>query len=177
MVLGDPTRRAEYLDGRGGKKPVGSTIPTVLDAETSFLKGEVLLRRGDHAKAIEFFAAASKANPGEPQYRPTGPGRASTIRAGAKKPLCVRRSGVHCGRGRGPATLRARPLLARPDLEIPQRARPRRTRLPRGCQAGQGVHRGDARDAPFGDAANPEKRGTQGFPFPRGGIMGRLFKK
>ena len=69
MVLGDPTRRAEYLDGRGGKKPVGSTIPTVLDAETSFLKGEVLLRRGDHAKAIEFFAAASKASPGEPQYR------------------------------------------------------------------------------------------------------------
>jgi curved DNA-binding protein CbpA len=69
MVLGDPTRRAEYLDGRGGKKPVGSTIPTMLDAETSFLKGEVLLRRGDHAKAIEFFAAASKASPGEPQYR------------------------------------------------------------------------------------------------------------
>ena len=69
MVLGDPTRRAEYLDARSGKKPVGSTIPTVLDAETSFLKGEVLLRRGDHAKAIECFAAASKANPGEPQYR------------------------------------------------------------------------------------------------------------
>jgi tetratricopeptide (TPR) repeat protein len=69
MVLGDPTRRAEYLDGRSGKKPTGSTIPTVLDAETSFLKGEVLLRRGDHAKAIECFAAASKANPGEPQYR------------------------------------------------------------------------------------------------------------
>ena len=69
MVLGDLTRRAEYLDGRSGKKPVGSTIPTVLDAETSFLKGEVLLRRGDHAKAIECFAAASKASPGEPQYR------------------------------------------------------------------------------------------------------------
>jgi curved DNA-binding protein CbpA len=69
MILGDPTRRAEYLDGRRGKKPTANTIPTVLDAETSFLKGEVLLRRGDHAKAIECFAAASKANPGEPQYR------------------------------------------------------------------------------------------------------------
>jgi curved DNA-binding protein CbpA len=69
MILGDPTRRAEYLDGRSGSKLAGSTIPTVLDAETSFLKGEVLLRRGDHAKAIEWFAAASKANPGEPQYR------------------------------------------------------------------------------------------------------------
>ena len=69
MILGDPTRRAEYLDGRRGKKPTANTIPTVLDAETSFLKGEVLLRRGDHAKAIECFAAASKANPSEPQYR------------------------------------------------------------------------------------------------------------
>ena len=69
MILGDPKRRAEYLDGRSGSKLAGSTIPTVLDAETSFLKGEVLLRRGDHAKAIEWFAAASKANPGEPQYR------------------------------------------------------------------------------------------------------------
>jgi curved DNA-binding protein CbpA len=69
MILGDPARRAEYLAARSGKKPVGSTIPTVIDAETSFLKGEVLLKRGDHAKAIECFAAASKANPGEPQYR------------------------------------------------------------------------------------------------------------
>jgi curved DNA-binding protein CbpA len=69
MILGDPTRRGEYLDGRRGKKPTANTIPTVLDAETSFLKGEVLLRRGDHTKAIECFAAASKANPGEPQYR------------------------------------------------------------------------------------------------------------
>ena len=69
MILGDPARRAEYLAVRAGKKPAGSTVPTVIDAETSFLKGEVFLRRGDHEKAIECFAAASKANPGEPQYR------------------------------------------------------------------------------------------------------------
>jgi curved DNA-binding protein CbpA len=69
MILGDPARRAEYLTVRAGKKPAGSTVPTVIDAETSFLKGEVFLRRGDHEKAIECFAAASKANPGEPQYR------------------------------------------------------------------------------------------------------------
>ena len=69
MILGDPVGRAEYQDARAGKKPPGSNIPTMLDAETSFLKGEVLLRRGDHAKAIECFAAASKANPDEPQYR------------------------------------------------------------------------------------------------------------
>jgi curved DNA-binding protein CbpA len=69
MILGDPARRAEYLAARAGKKPTGSTVPTVIDAETTFLKGEVFLRRGDHEKAIECFAAASKANPGEPQYR------------------------------------------------------------------------------------------------------------
>ena len=66
---GDPARRAEYLAARAGKKPTGSTVPTVVDAETTFLKGEVFLRRGDHEKAIECFAASSKANPGEPQYR------------------------------------------------------------------------------------------------------------
>jgi curved DNA-binding protein CbpA len=69
MILGDPARRAEYLAARAGKKAVGSTVPTVIEAETTFLKGEVFLRRGEHAKAIECFAAASKANPGEPQYR------------------------------------------------------------------------------------------------------------
>ena len=69
MILGDPAPRAEYLAARAGKKPTGSTVPTVIDAETTFLKGEVFLRRGDHEKAIECFAAASKANPGEPQYR------------------------------------------------------------------------------------------------------------
>ena len=69
MILGDPARRAEYLAVRAGKQPAGSTVPTVIDAETSFRKGEVFLRRGDHEKAIECFAAASKANPGEPQYR------------------------------------------------------------------------------------------------------------
>jgi curved DNA-binding protein CbpA len=69
MVLGDAAGRAEYVDARAGKKPLSSTVPTVIEAETTFLKGEVLLKRGDHAKAIECFAAACKANPGEPQYR------------------------------------------------------------------------------------------------------------
>jgi curved DNA-binding protein CbpA len=69
MILGDPAHRAEYLAARAGKPTGGSTVPTVMEAEATFLKGEVFLRRGDHAKAIECFAAASKANPGEPQYR------------------------------------------------------------------------------------------------------------
>jgi curved DNA-binding protein CbpA len=71
MVLQDPARRAEYVAGlRTGKKPgMDSTIPTVLEAENTFLKGEVFLRRGDHAKAIECFTAASKGSPDEPQYK------------------------------------------------------------------------------------------------------------
>jgi curved DNA-binding protein CbpA len=69
MILGDPVRRAEYLAVRAGKKPVGNTVPTVIEAETTFLKGEVFLKRRDYDKAIECFAAASKANPSEPQFR------------------------------------------------------------------------------------------------------------
>jgi len=69
MILGDPTTRAEYLELRAGKKPSSNTVPTLIEAETTFLKGEVLLKRGDHAKAIECFAAACKGNPAEPQYR------------------------------------------------------------------------------------------------------------
>jgi curved DNA-binding protein CbpA len=69
MVLGDSSRRADYLASRAGKKPVGSTIPAMVDAETTFLKGEVFLKKGDHAKAIECFTAACQANPGEPQYQ------------------------------------------------------------------------------------------------------------
>jgi curved DNA-binding protein CbpA len=69
MILGDPQRRAEYLSARTGKKPLGSTLPTVIDAETTFLKGESYLKRSDYEHAIESFAAASKANPSEPQYR------------------------------------------------------------------------------------------------------------
>jgi len=69
MILGDPARRAEYVAARAGKKTEGSTVPMVIDAETTFLKGEGFFKRGEHDKAIECFAAASKANPGEPQYR------------------------------------------------------------------------------------------------------------
>jgi tetratricopeptide (TPR) repeat protein len=69
MILGDPERRAEYLAARVAKKPVVNIIPAVMQAEATFVKGEVFLRRGDYDKAIEHFAAASKANPAEPQFR------------------------------------------------------------------------------------------------------------
>jgi curved DNA-binding protein CbpA len=69
MILGDPERRAEYLAARVAKKPVVNIIPAVMQAEATFVKGEVFLKRGDYDKAIEHFAAASKANPAEPQFR------------------------------------------------------------------------------------------------------------
>ncbi len=69
MTLGDPARRAAYVTERSGKKAPDSTVPDVFQAETSFMKGEVFLRKGDHAKAIECFTAACKANPSEPQFR------------------------------------------------------------------------------------------------------------
>ena len=69
MILGDPERRAEYLATRGQKEPAANIVPAVLQAEATFVKGEVFLKRGEHDKAIELFAAASKANPSEPQFR------------------------------------------------------------------------------------------------------------
>jgi tetratricopeptide (TPR) repeat protein len=70
MVLGDPARRAEYVALLSAGPQVARTnLPTVLEAENTFLKGEVFLKKGDYAKAIECFTAAHQANPSEPQYR------------------------------------------------------------------------------------------------------------
>ena len=70
MTLGDPVKKAAYLAERSGKKkPPESSVPNVVEAETFFLKGEVFLKKGDYAKAIECFTAACKANPSEPQFR------------------------------------------------------------------------------------------------------------
>lgn len=75
MVLGDAKRRAEYVASlsatpsasrAGGRS---TSLPSVLEAENLFLKGEVFLKKGDYAKAIECFAGAARANPSEPQYR------------------------------------------------------------------------------------------------------------
>jgi tetratricopeptide (TPR) repeat protein len=41
----------------------------LLEAENMFLKGEVFLKKGEYAKAVECFTHASQGNPGEPQYR------------------------------------------------------------------------------------------------------------
>ena len=70
MVLGDATRRAEYVASlAGGSQAMRANLPTVLEAENSFLKGEVFLKKGDHAKAIECFTLATQGNPSEPQYQ------------------------------------------------------------------------------------------------------------
>jgi curved DNA-binding protein CbpA len=69
MVLGSPPRRAEYVDSLKAGAQSAQNLPTLLEAENQFLKGEVFLKKGDHAKAIEAFNAAVKNNPGEPQYQ------------------------------------------------------------------------------------------------------------
>jgi len=75
MVLGDAKRRAEYVASlsaapsasrAGGRS---TSLPSVLEAENLFLKGEVFFKKGDYAKAIECFGGATRANPSEPQYR------------------------------------------------------------------------------------------------------------
>jgi hypothetical protein len=69
MFLGDASRRAEYVASLVvGAPTVRASLPTVLEAENAFLKGEVFLKKGEHAKAIEAFTAASQGNPSEPQY-------------------------------------------------------------------------------------------------------------
>ena len=70
MVLGDATRRAEYIASlAAGPQAARTTLPTLLEAENMFLKGEVFLKKGEHAKAVECFTNAYQGNPGEPQYR------------------------------------------------------------------------------------------------------------
>lgn len=68
-VLRDPKRRAEYVATRAGKKDDAAAAVSIVDAENSFQKGEVFLRKGDYAKAIEAFSDAIKVNPNEEQYR------------------------------------------------------------------------------------------------------------
>jgi tetratricopeptide (TPR) repeat protein len=70
MVLGNAARRAEYVASlAAGPNAARTSLPTLLEAENMFLKGEVFLKKGEHPKAIECFTSASLGNPGEPQYR------------------------------------------------------------------------------------------------------------
>ena len=70
MVLGNATRRAEYVASlNAGPQAARTNLPTLLEAENMFLRGEVFLKKGEHPKAIECFASAYQGNPGEPQYR------------------------------------------------------------------------------------------------------------
>ena len=69
MVLGNPTRRAEYVASLAAGSQVAQNLPTLLEAENLFLKGEVFLKKGDYPKAIEAFTSATKGNPDEPQYQ------------------------------------------------------------------------------------------------------------
>jgi tetratricopeptide (TPR) repeat protein len=70
-VLADPKRRAEYLAvrARPANSPIVDSGQSIVAAENSFQMGEVLLRKGDHARALDAFAEAMRANPLEPVYR------------------------------------------------------------------------------------------------------------
>jgi tetratricopeptide (TPR) repeat protein len=68
-ILRDPKRRAEYIATRSGKKDAAQETEAIIDAERSFGKAEVFLKKGDYAKAIEAYSEAIKGNPKEPQYR------------------------------------------------------------------------------------------------------------
>jgi curved DNA-binding protein CbpA len=68
-VLMDPRRRAEYVANRGAPPPAVDSGRTIIAAEETFQRGEVLLKKGDHAKALEAFSQAMKANPLEPAYK------------------------------------------------------------------------------------------------------------
>lgn len=70
MVLGDAARRSQYVASlNAGPQAASASLPTVLEAENWFLKGEVFLKKGEHARAIECFTMATQGNPSEPQYR------------------------------------------------------------------------------------------------------------
>jgi tetratricopeptide (TPR) repeat protein len=70
MVLQNSGRRAEYVASLNAvSAQAGQNLPTLLEAENLFLRGEIFLKKGDHARAIEVFTLASKGNPEEPQYR------------------------------------------------------------------------------------------------------------
>jgi curved DNA-binding protein CbpA len=68
-VLRDPKRRADYVAARAGKKEETQAAVSIVDAEKSFQRGEVFLRKGDYAQAVECFSEAIRVNPGEHQYR------------------------------------------------------------------------------------------------------------
>lgn len=68
-TLTDPKKRADFLYRRNNPNAAPSSSRSILEAETLFQKGEVLLKRADHARAVELFAEAVKLNPAESQYR------------------------------------------------------------------------------------------------------------
>ena len=177
MILGDPATRAEYIELRAGKKPSSSTVPTVIEAETTFLKGEVLLKRGDHAKAIECFAAACKGNPAEPQYRAYWAWARFENPQGRKEAVVREVQRIIAD------VVAAQPRFARGHFWL--------------GQIWKFLNEPDRAEAAFREAANQDKdfleaaremrvlemRRTKARPThkkpepPRGGLVGRLFKK
>jgi curved DNA-binding protein CbpA len=68
-VLTDPRRRAEYVASRNAPPQLVDSGRAIIAAEESFQRGETMLKKGDHARALEAFSAAMKLNPAEPAYK------------------------------------------------------------------------------------------------------------
>lgn len=180
MVLGDPTRRAEYVALlSAGPQAARTNLPTVLEAENTFLKGEVFLKKGDHAKAIECFVAANQGNPGEPQYR------AYLAWARFDDPRARKEAVVRETLSVLEAVLRERPKFARGHYWVGQLWK----FLNESDRAAQSFRQAVELDSSFIEASRelrliemrksksvPARPGAKPEP-PRGGLMGKFFKK
>ncbi len=71
-VLSDPQQRAAYVAARSNQDAASLaanlTTSLILEAETTFLRGEALLEKGDPRGAADAFRIACEKNPAEPQY-------------------------------------------------------------------------------------------------------------
>ncbi|MBE0597564.1 MAG: response regulator [Desulfuromonadales bacterium] len=67
-TLSDPSRRRLYQEQLRGGAKVGPDVATVLQAETAYQKGLVLLRVRNYRGACQELAGAVKLSPEEPEY-------------------------------------------------------------------------------------------------------------
>ena len=159
----------------------------IIAAEETFQRGEVLLKKGDHAKALEAFAQAMKANPLEPAYKaywawtrfdsPDAP-KDRLVRDTLKVLEEVLRD-----RSKFPVAHYWIGLL----LQAPRRQHERRERLPHRRRPGQGPARGRTRAAPHGDAPHPRRhhpahrrpplRHRHRRPQGPGGLLNKILKR
>jgi tetratricopeptide (TPR) repeat protein len=88
MVLGNATRRAEYVASlNAGPQAARTNLPTLLEAENMFLAARSFSRRASTPRPSSASPAPAKEIQASRNTAPTWPGRASTIRMRARKVL------------------------------------------------------------------------------------------